>query len=70
MIPPASSSGRVAFEVEGEECGEERLAGQVVGPTIGGEDGAVLAAYDWPRDLAGEPLVAALLALNLERDPA
>ena len=33
-------------------------------------DTAVLAAYGWPPDLAGEPLLAALLALNLERDPA
>jgi type II restriction/modification system DNA methylase subunit YeeA len=33
-------------------------------------DGAVLAAYGWPADLAGEPLLAALLALNLEREPA
>ena len=33
-------------------------------------DRAVLAAYGWPDDLAGEPLLAALLALNLERDPA
>ena len=31
---------------------------------------AVLAAYGWPFDLAGEPLLAALLALNLERKPA
>jgi len=33
-------------------------------------DTAVLAAYGWPPDLAGEPLLAALLALNLSRDPA
>jgi hypothetical protein len=33
-------------------------------------DRAVLAAYGWPDDLAGEPLLAALLALNLDRDPA
>jgi type II restriction/modification system DNA methylase subunit YeeA len=33
-------------------------------------DRAVLAAYGWPDDLAGEPLLAVLLALNLERDPA
>src|SRR5664280_684832 len=39
MIPPASPSGWVAFEVEGEESGEERLAGQVGGPAVGGEDG-------------------------------
>ena len=32
-------------------------------------DRAVLAAYRWPADLAGEPLLAALLALNLEREP-
>jgi hypothetical protein len=32
-------------------------------------DRAVLAAYGWPADLAGEPLLAALLALNLEREP-
>ncbi len=33
-------------------------------------DTAVLAAYGWPPDLTGEPLLAALLALNLSRDPA
>ena len=33
-------------------------------------DRAVLAAYGWPDHLTGEPLLAALLALNLERDPA
>jgi hypothetical protein len=33
-------------------------------------DTAVLAAYAWPPDLAAEPLLAALLALNLSRDPA
>jgi hypothetical protein len=33
-------------------------------------DTAVLAAYGWPPDLSGEPLLAALLALNLEREPA
>lgn len=33
-------------------------------------DRAVLAAYGWPDDLAAEPLLAALLALNLEREPA
>ena len=33
-------------------------------------DRAVLAAYGWSDDLAGEPLLAVLLALNLERDPA
>jgi hypothetical protein len=33
-------------------------------------DTAVLAAYGWPPDLTAEPLLAALLALNLERDPA
>ena len=33
-------------------------------------DRAVLAAYAWPADLTGEPLLAALLALNLDRDPA
>ena len=33
-------------------------------------DRAVLAAYGWPADLTGEPLLAALLALNLEREPA
>ncbi len=33
-------------------------------------DHAVLAAYRWPADLTGEPLLAALLALNLEREPA
>jgi hypothetical protein len=31
-------------------------------------DTAVLAAYGWPPDLTGEPLLAVLLALNLERD--
>ena len=33
-------------------------------------DTAVLAAYGWPPDLTGEPLLAALLTLNLSRDPA
>ncbi len=33
-------------------------------------DTAVLAAYGWPADLAGEPLLAALLDLNLAREPA
>jgi len=33
-------------------------------------DTAVLAAYGWPPDLAAEPLLAALLALNLSREPA
>jgi hypothetical protein len=33
-------------------------------------DTAVLAAYGWPPDLSGEPLLGALLALNLEREPA
>jgi hypothetical protein len=33
-------------------------------------DTAVLAAYGWPEDLTAEPLLAALLALNLSRDPA
>jgi len=33
-------------------------------------DRAVLAAYGWPDHLTGEPLLAALLGLNLERDPA
>ena len=32
-------------------------------------DTAVL-AYGWPPNLTAEPLLAALLALNLERDPA
>ena len=33
-------------------------------------DAAVLAAYGWPADLADEELLARLLALNLEREPA
>ena len=33
-------------------------------------DTAVLAAYGWPADLANEPLLAALLALNLDRERA
>ena len=33
-------------------------------------DTAVLAAYGWPPDLTAEPLLAALLALNLAREPA
>ncbi|HSW41263.1 MAG TPA: class I SAM-dependent DNA methyltransferase, partial [Patescibacteria group bacterium] len=33
-------------------------------------DSAVLAAYGWPPTLPAEPLLAALLALNLEREPA
>jgi len=33
-------------------------------------DTAVLAAYGWPPTLTAEPLLAALLALNLEREPA
>ena len=33
-------------------------------------DAAVLDAYGWPHDIADEHLLAQLLALNLERDPA
>jgi type II restriction/modification system DNA methylase subunit YeeA len=33
-------------------------------------DTAVLAAYNWPPTLTAEPLLAALLALNLSREPA
>jgi hypothetical protein len=33
-------------------------------------DRAVLAAYGWPADLAGDEILARLLALNLEREPA
>ena len=33
-------------------------------------DAAVLDAYGWPADLADEELLARLLALNLEREPA
>ena len=33
-------------------------------------DAAVLAAYGWPADLAGDELLARLLELNLEREPA
>jgi type II restriction/modification system DNA methylase subunit YeeA len=33
-------------------------------------DTAVLAAYGWPPTLTAEPLLAALFALNLEREPA
>lgn len=33
-------------------------------------DDAVLDAYGWPRDLADEEILARLLALNLEREPA
>jgi hypothetical protein len=41
MIPPASPSGRVAFQVEGKEGGDERLAGEVLRPVVRGEDRAV-----------------------------
>jgi type II restriction/modification system DNA methylase subunit YeeA len=33
-------------------------------------DAAVLAAYGWPADLADDEILALLLALNLEREPA
>jgi hypothetical protein len=33
-------------------------------------DRAVLAAYGWPPDLPGDEILARLLALNLEREPA
>ncbi len=33
-------------------------------------DGAVLAAYGWPADLANPEILERLLALNLEREPA
>ncbi len=33
-------------------------------------DAAVLDAYGWPADLADDELLARLLELNLERDPA
>jgi hypothetical protein len=33
-------------------------------------DTAVLAAYGWPADLPVEEVLARLLALNLEREPA
>jgi type II restriction/modification system DNA methylase subunit YeeA len=33
-------------------------------------DAAVLAAYAWPADLADNEILARLLALNLEREPA
>ena len=33
-------------------------------------DGAVLDAYGWPADLPDDEILARLLALNLEREPA
>jgi hypothetical protein len=33
-------------------------------------DAAVLAAHGWPADLPDDDLLACLLALNLEREPA
>jgi len=39
MIHRPGPSGGVAFQVEGKEGGEERLAGQVGGPAVGGENG-------------------------------
>jgi len=36
----------------------------------GAIDTAVLVAYGWPPDLPVESLLAALLALNLEHEPA
>ena len=33
-------------------------------------DGAVFDAYGWPADLPDDEILAALLALNLEREPA
>src|SRR5664280_2907524 len=70
-------SGRVAIQVEGKEGGEERLAGQVVGPAVGGEDGAVhggvcMLEPGWPRVVeVGERPLAQLDGIEAGRiEPA